>query len=74
MLIDEGDRFRDIPLEELPAIPPPEKIYAPPDPGETAGDPRDMIPQLLLGVAGLLLGLFLTWLLWERLFKRNRSA
>ena len=75
MLIDEGDRFREIAVEQLPEIPPPEKIYSPPlGEGDAAGELKDMAPQLLLAAAGLLFGLFLTWLLWERLFKRSRQA
>ena len=73
MLIDEGDRFREIPVEELPDEPPPEKAYSAPEGGDQVGDLKEMLPQILLAAAGVLMGLFLTWLLWERLIKKSRE-
>lgn len=69
MLIDEGDRFRDIPAEQLPAIPPPEKPQPlPPVPSLAGPDGGDWLPYVLLGAAGLLTGLFVVWLIrgWFR--------
>jgi uncharacterized protein YbaR (Trm112 family) len=64
MLIDEGDRFRGTPVDQLPSAPPerqPELAGA-----EALMEKRDRLPLLLMGTAGLLLGLFLAWVLWER--------
>ncbi len=64
MLIDEGDRFREVPAQDLPAIPPPEKVQplpaAPSAPSLAGGDWR---PVLLVGAAGLVFGLFVVWLI-----------
>jgi len=65
MLIDEGDRFREVPVEELPEIPPAEEARPVPELAvqEPAGN---MLPYLLLGAAGLVLGIFLVWLLIKK--------
>jgi uncharacterized protein YbaR (Trm112 family) len=71
MLIDEGDRFREIPADELPEVPPPEKAeLAPTTAPAGAGSRKDMLPYLLLGGAGLLFGLFLVWIVCKRVCKR----
>jgi hypothetical protein len=74
MLIDEGDRFREIPAEKLPDIPPAEKAGTIPDAlpanGAAAGD---LLPAVLLGSAGLLLGLFLAWLFYKRVSKSGKE-
>jgi uncharacterized protein YbaR (Trm112 family) len=67
MLIEEGDRFRDIPADELPETPPPEEpqpMPAPPVAGRVSTD--ELLPYVLLGAAGLLVGLFVFWLLRQR--------
>jgi uncharacterized protein YbaR (Trm112 family) len=62
MLIEEGDRFRGIPVDELPDTAPPEKGH--PFAGQEAAlETRDRLPLFLFGAAGLLLGLFLVWVL-----------
>jgi len=67
MLIDEGDRFREIPAAELPEIPPPEKLHPAPAAPPAGGDSADnLLPYILLGAAGLVLGLFLVWLIRKR--------
>ena len=66
MLVDEGDRFREIPVEELPEIPPPELEH--PSPTAPIADQvpaRPDLPNLLLGAAGVLAGLFLAWMIWD---------
>jgi len=70
MLIDEGDRFRALLADELPAIPPPEKLQPMPRPPMPAGSGgQAILPYLLLGAAGLLGGLFVVWLIRERCCK-----
>jgi uncharacterized protein YbaR (Trm112 family) len=67
MLVEEGDRFRGIPVDELPETPPPEEpqpVPTPPVGGAAAKE--DLLPYLLLGVAGLLVGLFVFWLIRQR--------
>jgi uncharacterized protein YbaR (Trm112 family) len=67
MLIEEGDRFRDIPADELPEIPPPEEPQPMPAPPVAGGVSTDeLLPYVLLGAAGLLVGLFVFWLLRQR--------
>ena len=63
MLVEEGDRFREVSADELPETPPaeqPQPMPAPPLAGGTAKE--ELLPYALLGVAGLLLGLFVFWL------------
>jgi uncharacterized protein YbaR (Trm112 family) len=67
MLIEEGDRFRDVPREELPAEPPPEEPLPVLSLPEVAEDRRRVILALIgagLGVG--LLVLLVMWLLRER--------
>lgn len=74
MLIDEGDRFREIPAEKLPDAPPPEERDRILDMGpadKVAGD--NLLPVVLLGSAGLLLGLFLAWQLFQRVSNRGEE-
>ncbi len=68
MLIDEGDRFREISADELPAVPPPEQTHPIAEPAVPAceGDLRDWLPYLLLGAAGLVFILFLFWLIGKK--------
>jgi uncharacterized protein YbaR (Trm112 family) len=64
MLIEEGDRFRAIPSGDLPATPPPEEPQPMPASPIADGPAKDeVVPYVLLGVAGLLVGLFVFWLI-----------
>jgi hypothetical protein len=65
MLIDEGDRFREVPRGELPLVPPPELEHEASLP-ELAAECPNVLPGLLLATAGLLLGAWLIWLLSRR--------
>ena len=58
MLIDEGDRFRETPADELPETPPPSWCTRPekPRPGSRLGQ-EDWLPLVLIAAAGLLFGL-----------------
>jgi hypothetical protein len=53
MLIEEGDRFREIPVDELPAVPPPEeRLFPPAAPhGPPALDERQKLIVALIGIA-----------------------
>ena len=74
MLIDEGDRFRETPRDELPDLPPPQAPHSAPVPaGGAAESPGDLGPAILLGAAGLLLGLFLAWRLWVQFGKSTKE-
>ena len=65
MLIDEGDRFRETPRDQLPEVPPPEIPYSAPEAADGPTAPNgDSLPLILLGAAGVLLGVFLMWRLW----------
>jgi uncharacterized protein YbaR (Trm112 family) len=67
MLIEEGDRFRDVPREELPAEPPPEEPVPMVSLPEVAED-RKRVILALIGVAlgvGLVV-LLVMWLLRQR--------
>jgi uncharacterized protein YbaR (Trm112 family) len=66
MLIEEGDRFRGTPVDELPDTAPPQKQHPFAGQGATA-ETRDRLPLLLFGAAGLLFGLCLVWILGKRL-------
>ncbi len=66
MLIDEGDRFREVSVEGLPDVPPSEVSH--PSPAASAAGQlplRHQLPHLLLVAAGVLAGLFLAWLVWN---------
>ena len=71
MLIEEGDRFRNVPRAELPEVPPPEAL-APAT--ETSSLPEGLADQqaLILALAGLLVGVGLVLLLIRRA-KKKRS-
>lgn len=67
MLIEEGDRFRKIPAKELPETPPPEEPQPIPAPPAAGGAAREeLLPYVLLGAAGLLVGLLVFWLIRRR--------
>ena len=67
MLIEEGDRFRGIPAEELPETPPPEEPQPIPAPPAAGGDAQEeLLPYVLLGAAGLLVSLLVFWLIRRR--------
>jgi hypothetical protein len=71
MLIDEGDRFAHVAPEELPEIPPPEEPHPAPAAPPLAGEPiGDLIPYVVLGVAGLVAGLVF-FLLIRKLLQRE---
>lgn len=67
MLIEEGDRFRDIPREDLPETPPPEERKAAIGAPTAAISPEDRA-RLALGLVGAALGVGLIILLvvWLR--------
>ena len=70
MLIEEGDRFRGVPREKLPEVPPPEAAApatASPPPPEGLADQQ----ALLLALAGLLLGVGLVVFLVLRARKKR---
>ncbi len=72
MLIEEGTRFQEIPVEDLPDIPPPEqKIALPAAPtlSQTTQD-RTRLIMLLLGAA-LGVGLIVSLIVW--LMKKDRE-
>ena len=71
MLIEEGDRYRDVPRAELPEVPPPEAL-APAT--ETASLPEGLEDQraLVLALVGLLVGVALV-LLFVKRAKKKRS-
>jgi LPXTG-motif cell wall-anchored protein len=70
MLIEEGDRFRGTPRDELPEVPPPE-VPAPAS-QEVSGPVGGMDDQsLLLALAGLLLGVGLALFLLIRAKKKR---
>jgi uncharacterized protein YbaR (Trm112 family) len=53
MLIEEGERFQDVPREELPEVPPPEErpaLSVPPIPS-LPGEDRQKLFLILLGLA-----------------------
>lgn len=64
MLTEEGDRFRAIRADELPESPPPEEPQTMPAPPVAGGSVKeDLFPYVLLGAAGLLVGVFVFWLI-----------
>jgi uncharacterized protein YbaR (Trm112 family) len=71
MLIEEGDRFQDVPREELPPVPPPEEqrtvFTAPQEPAPVAEGQK-----LVFGLTALVVGL-LVFLLVIKLLKGERS-
>ena len=71
MLIEEGDRFRNVPRAELPEVPPPE---APALVTEASSAPEGLADEqaLILALAGLLVGVGLVLLLIRR-SKKKRS-
>lgn len=62
MLIEEGDRFQETPVEELPEIPPPELPHpAPAPPAAAEGSSAGLLPYLV-GAAGLAV---VVWAIWR---------
>ncbi len=72
MLVDEGDRFRELPAFELPDIPPPEKqlLAAPSVDDKAPAISEDVALYVGLGIIGLIAGL-LMFLLARRLMRRQ---
>jgi uncharacterized protein len=71
MLIEEGDRFRNLAREELPEIPPPEERQ----PAATewqAPAPKGKSPKPIFGLAGVVVGLLLL-LLVVKLLRGGQS-
>jgi uncharacterized protein YbaR (Trm112 family) len=67
MLIEEGERFRDVPREELPEEPPPEE----PLPTLALPESEEDRTRMLVGLVGMALGiglviLLVMWLLHQR--------
>jgi uncharacterized protein len=67
MLIEEGDRFRDVAREELPVEPPPEE----PLPVLSLPESEEDRTRMLVGLVGMALGiglvvLLVMWLLHQR--------
>lgn len=70
MLIEEGDRFRDVARQELPEIPPPEERQ----PAATewqAPAPMDEGQKLIFSLAGVVVGLLLLLLVVKLLRGRQ---
>lgn len=60
MLIEEGDRFKDIPVESLPDTPPPEEPQSVPSfMARKEESTENWLPYALFAGAGLFFGLFL---------------
>jgi uncharacterized protein YbaR (Trm112 family) len=72
MLIDEGDRYRGIPPEELPETPPLEISLSTPPAGAVAPAELTDKSKVFLVLVGLLLGAGLV-LLWVNCAKRRRA-
>jgi uncharacterized protein YbaR (Trm112 family) len=72
MLIEEGDRFKDVPREELPEIPPPEE-RKPLAAAPLAPPLLDERQKLLLGVLGLAVGLAVIFVLVTLLRRRQAN-
>jgi len=72
MLIEEGDRFRDVRREELPDIPPPEerKPLALEPAAPASGDERR---KLILALLGLVAGVGLVVLIIHLLQQRDKE-
>jgi hypothetical protein len=72
MLIEEGDRFKDVAREELPEVPPPEEHKPVPATPPQAPQAMDERQKLFLLLAGLAAGAVLILLL-AKLLRRDRS-
>jgi uncharacterized protein YbaR (Trm112 family) len=72
MLIEEGDRFKDVAREELPEVPPPEEHKPVPATTPQAPQAMDERQKLFLLLAGLAAGAVLILLL-AKLLRRDRS-
>ena len=70
MLIEEGDRFRDVPREELPAQPPPEE----PLPTLVLPKSEEDRTRLVVGLVGMALGVGLVILLVMWLLRRREES
>ena len=71
MLIEEGDRFRDVPRAELPEVPPPEAVAFASEAPSAQEEPADS-EALILALAGLFVGVVLVLLLITQ-SKKKRS-
>ena len=75
MLIEEGDRFRNVPRAELPEVPPPEALSPAAEASSASdrlADDRQDQQAFILALAGLLVGVGLVLLLISRA-KKKRS-
>jgi hypothetical protein len=70
MLIEEGDRFRDVPREELPVQPPPEE----PLPTLVLPKSEEDRTRLVVGLVGMALGVGLVILLVMWLLRRREES
>ncbi len=73
MLIEEGDRFREIPREELPEVPPPEE-HKPMPLAPLAPPPAVERQQIVLALLGVALGAAVIAALVTWLLKRGRRT
>jgi uncharacterized protein YbaR (Trm112 family) len=74
MLVEEGERFREVPVEELPPVPPPEERRPPVAPQcPLMPDERKKLIAVLLGLA-IGIGLFALLVAWLRERKDNQST
>jgi uncharacterized protein YbaR (Trm112 family) len=71
MLIEEGDRFRDVSREELPEVPPPEE-RKPAPPAPQALSSVDERQKLIFGLTALAVGV-LAFLLVIKFMRGDRS-
>jgi len=71
MLIEEGDRFKNVAREELPEVPPPEERKPVAAATPQAPDAMDERQKLFLLLAGLVVGALLILLL-VKLLRRDR--
>lgn len=70
MLIEEGDRFRDVPREKLPVEPPPEE----PLPALSLPESEEDRTRMLVGLVGMALGIGLVVLLVMWLLRRREES
>ncbi len=73
MLIEEGDRFREVPREELPQVPPPEE-RKPLAPIPLAPPPEAERRQIILALLGVALGAAAVAALVIWLLRRRRKT
>lgn len=72
MLIDEGDRFQKVSVGGLPAIPPSEAVHTESSAPSSAAacQAPEWLPYALIGAAVSFLGLFIFWLLTQKMSKQ----